>query len=281
MPHPMELAKFITESSKRKLVSRIDLELFEAGTAVKKEWSPRGFVADPFFRLYLVTDGKTELLFADGVSALKSGQLHLIPANVPFRYVPHEFLCHHWLHFCSSALERLPHFQRLLAIPVDEVPHALELMEELLVLMDKANTVGTLMRMDIIVRRLLTPFLERLPDNGDANALARQDTFSQVFNYIDSRLDQSITAAELAALAKMKPNEFSAAFRQAFGTPPKQYLTRRRVDRAKILLISTGLPIKEVAARVGYDNEFFFYRIFRKTAGMTPNEYRQMNSPCR
>jgi len=276
MTVPTAQAKFVPDSPARRMASRLDLEILEMGVAEVKVWPDRGFVADPFFRLYFVESGGTELLFAESAFPLRAGNLYLLPANVPFRYVPKEYLRHRWLHFCSSTLERTPHFQQPLGVPSKD---AEERMAELYALADTPDKLESVMRMDIVVRQLLVPFLAAMPE--EEGHFERLDAFSQVIDHIDRHLDKALSIPELAALLRMGRNEFSAAFRHAFGVPPKQYLTQRRVGRAKVLLLRTRLHVKEVAAQVGYNNEFFFYRIFRKYAGLTPDEYRRGRNPCR
>lgn len=73
--------------------------------------------------------------------------------------------------------------------------------------------------------------------------------------------------------------EFSAQFRRTMGVPPKQYLSIRRISKAKMLLLRTQDPIKEIALRTGFENEFFFFRIFKKYTGLTPTQYRAKNLP--
>jgi AraC family transcriptional regulator len=101
-----------------------------------------------------------------------------------------------------------------------------------------------------------------------------------VLNHIHQHLDKSLQIPELAAMVKMTRGTFSRGFREAFGLPPKQYVVQARMDRAKVLLVRTQDPIKNIASQVGYENEFFFYRIFKKYTGITPDEYRRLNNLC-
>jgi len=57
--------------------------------------------------------------------------------------------------------------------------------------------------------------------------------------------------------------------------PPNRYLQKVRVDKAKKLLISTTLNIKEIAYQVGYENDSFFNRIFKGSTGMTLGQWRK------
>lgn len=278
---PYAYSELVPDSPQRRLVSRLDLEIFETGEACVQKWTYRNFQSDPFFRLYYAEEGKVELQFAHGDFPLEGGHLYLLPANVPFRYVPRTKFHHYWLHFCSPLLEKLPYFRQLLTISADAIPDLRNVMIQFIALAGKqSNRIETLMQMDIIARRLLTPFIAQLPEQDNADFLERLDMFSRVLDYIDEHLGQPLNIPELATLVGMRRGEFSAAFRRAFGVPPKQYIVQHRIDRAKILLVRTGISIKEVAEQTGYNNEFFFYRIFKRYTGITPDNYRQTNNIC-
>jgi AraC-like DNA-binding protein len=274
-------ARLVPDSAPRRIVSRLALEIFEAGEAVQREWSYRSFQSDPFFRLYYAVKGTVTLQFAHGDSVLQPNHLYLLPANVPFRYVPREQFHHYWLHFCSPMLEQLPDFRQLRAVPCADLPNARGLMKQFVKLAgEHADNFETIMRLDIILRQLLTPFLAKASQPNDTGVLERLDLFSRVLDHIYQHLDKPLEIPELAALVKMTRGAFSAAFRQAFGLPPKHYVIQCRMDRAKILLVRTDAPIKKIASQVGYENEFFFYRIFKKYTGATPDEYRRQNNLC-
>ncbi|NQV32864.1 MAG: helix-turn-helix transcriptional regulator [Phycisphaeraceae bacterium] len=80
--------------------------------------------------------------------------------------------------------------------------------------------------------------------------------------------------AQIAACSHLAPTYFHRVFRDLFHTTPLTYMTRRRLDSARQLLSSTSLPVKEIAYRVGYDNEFYFSRIFRKHFGLSPKDFQ-------
>jgi AraC-like DNA-binding protein/mannose-6-phosphate isomerase-like protein (cupin superfamily) len=264
-----------------KIISRLTLEIFEAGRAEAGGWSFRGFQGHPFFRLYYVTGGETRLQFADGDFTLSKGNLCLIPANTPFRYIPVSPLRHLWLHFCSPLMESLPCFQRPAAVSGKAVPGAAGLMALVLRLAGGKGRASDIMRMDTALRTLITPFFERALEDSPRPDISRAGFFHHVIDYIDRGLERELTVPELAALVSMRRNDFSALFHRTFGTAPKQYIVQRRIGRAKILLVSSSLPIKQIAEKTGHPNEFFFYRIFKKHTGLTPGEYRAKGSPCR
>jgi transcriptional regulator GlxA family with amidase domain len=64
-------------------------------------------------------------------------------------------------------------------------------------------------------------------------------------------------------------------FKRRFGVSPQKYILELRISTAKELLTSTDLPIKEIGSACGYADPHFFSRIFCKSCGVSPTEYRR------
>jgi AraC-like DNA-binding protein len=63
-------------------------------------------------------------------------------------------------------------------------------------------------------------------------------------------------------------------FKKASGVPPHAYITMRRLERAKELLLESDLPLVEVAASVGFQTQAHFTEVFHKHTGVTPRAFR-------
>jgi AraC family transcriptional regulator len=96
----------------------------------------------------------------------------------------------------------------------------------------------------------------------------------RVAEFIEENLEHDLTLAEIAGIAELSPFHFARAFKQATGSTPIQFLTRRRIDLAKRLLVESELPIVEVGLRAGFKNQSHFTTLFRKITAMTPKTYR-------
>lgn len=90
---------------------------------------------------------------------------------------------------------------------------------------------------------------------------------------IDDRFDENLTLAELAAAAGLSPYRLCRTFKRSVGFAPHEYLTCRRIERARLLLRS-GLPPADVAAAVGFCDQSHLTRHFRHRVGATPGQYR-------
>ncbi|MBD2750577.1 helix-turn-helix transcriptional regulator [Microvirga sp. BT688] len=96
-----------------------------------------------------------------------------------------------------------------------------------------------------------------------------------VCDYIEENLQQDISLAELAAIARLSPYHFCRAFKEAVGEPPHRYQMSRRIEQAKTLLAKPSLSVSDVAATVGYGSLSRFSALFRQTTGHSPREYRR------
>ena len=96
----------------------------------------------------------------------------------------------------------------------------------------------------------------------------------QVLRFIDENLHRRITIAELAEAAGLSESWFARAFRAAMGDTPARLVTRKRVDRAKVLLRDPSEALADVAIATGFSDQAHFTRVFRTQTGTTPAAWR-------
>jgi len=92
--------------------------------------------------------------------------------------------------------------------------------------------------------------------------------------FMITNLHRKITPLELARSVRLSPAHLRELFKDETGTSITRYRNQLRLARAKHLLETTFLSIKEVAASVGIGEISHFVRDFKKAYGMTPSEYR-------
>lgn len=100
-------------------------------------------------------------------------------------------------------------------------------------------------------------------------------TIERARRWLNARLDQPWTMAQLAAHCALSQRTLLRRFQQALGASPVQYAQQLRVERAKALLETTGLSLEEITVRCGYEDAATFSKVFKRWAALTPREYRQ------
>jgi transcriptional regulator GlxA family with amidase domain len=95
--------------------------------------------------------------------------------------------------------------------------------------------------------------------------------------YMVEHLNQPLQVSTLAAQASVSTSHFFALFKRQMGTAPIDFFIRLRMNHARELLDSTRSSIKEIAAEMGYDDPFYFSRVFKSVHQVAPAEYRRRN----
>ncbi|MGM0883797.1 MAG: AraC family transcriptional regulator [Bacillota bacterium] len=96
-----------------------------------------------------------------------------------------------------------------------------------------------------------------------------------ILTYIDEHPGSPLGLAQLAKQASVTPAHFSRAFKKLTGLNVTEYVTTKRIIRAKELLIETDTNISDIAERCGFESLPHFHRMFKKLTGMTPAHYKK------
>lgn len=97
----------------------------------------------------------------------------------------------------------------------------------------------------------------------------------EALHYLDEHLHESVSLREVAELLHINASYFSVLFKEETGLTYSEYVTRRRIMRAKELLVSTRLSVAEIAEQVGYQTAKYFVKVFRVSENISPGQYRQ------
>lgn len=101
-------------------------------------------------------------------------------------------------------------------------------------------------------------------------------TFGVVLRYIDQNYMHDITLEDLASIAGYSPYHFSRLFKKYSNTTFVNFLNRRRVKAAEMMLLEGGYSITDVAMQSGFSSLTTFNRVFKMINGYTPTEYKKL-----
>lgn len=98
--------------------------------------------------------------------------------------------------------------------------------------------------------------------------------------HMDRNYMRGVSIDELSKLIYKSRSQTARIFRREYGQSPGEYLRSRRLSAARILLRNTNLPIKQIAAELGFADEHYFSNMFLKSARVRPKEYRGGAAGC-
>lgn len=257
-------------------------------------------VRSPFARLYYVTEGEAKVCMGADCFTLTPHHLYFIPAFTEHSYVCNAPFSHYYIHIYEDQqngtdildefsfpfevnagsidlelIKRLAEINPFLKLP-DSNPQVYDNYPTLISnirlnrqspLHDKIESRGIL---DILMSR----FFRRAIPKEDV----KDNRIHQTITYIRKHIDSTMDIDMLADMSCMSKDHFIRVFKRETGETPNAYITKRRLEKAELALITTDLPVKDIAKMLGYDDCSYFNRLFRKNAGVTPQQYRGQNN---
>lgn len=142
-----------------------------------------------------------------------------------------------------------------------------ELSKTFLVQVDQTDSVEALsISLSILLNRL-TDVLQQSSRHGDL--------MHKAVEYLHANFSQCVDLQSVAAHLRISPSYFSKVFKEEMGLSFVHYLNQIRVDRSKHLLRDRSVSLVEISGRVGFEDQSYFTKVFKKVAGMSPGRYRK------
>ncbi len=102
-----------------------------------------------------------------------------------------------------------------------------------------------------------------------------QGALASLPEWLLDHLAEPLPVTRMAASVNMSVRNFCRVFGRTFGMSPSRYVEQLRLERSRLLLSSTRLPVDRIADNVGFDSADAFRRVFRRRYGASPREYRE------
>lgn len=213
--------------------------------------------------------------------SVAAGEVLFIPANKPHAYGAdgRDPWSIHWAHFAGTAAASyaslLPAHDYVLSIPSAVAKETARMFRESYRLASTGLTERTLLLVSHMLRYVLgLLFFQTGRSLGGASRAIAHDLTKSI-EFMRANVARSLTLQELSRHAGLSPTRYSAIFREQTGSSPVEHHIRLRMQAACHELDTTALSVKEVAAKLGYDDPYYFSRIFQKILGSSPLAYRR------
>lgn len=121
-------------------------------------------------------------------------------------------------------------------------------------------------------------FIDKVVDKSLIE-INKEDTAStpikEAMAYIQENITEQLSLREVASHVHLNPSYFSVLFKEQTNLTFSEYVTRKKLQNAKKILLTTNLPVEEIAEQVGYQTGKYFIKIFKEYEGITPSKFRK------
>lgn len=250
----------------------------------KHHFRQRSEGIDQYVFIYCVK-GKGWYRLRNSSYAIAAGQYFILPAGVPHSYGADndDPWTIYWMHFKGSLAEfystglHVPH-----AIPPardSRIHDRLALFEEIFYSLKAGYSRENLAYAQSLLHHFLGSlrYISQFRKAGASvqpNETNDFDVAQNAIRYMKEHLEESLTLAQIAQYTGYSPSHFSALFRRAIGHAPLAYFNLLKIQEACAMLDSTDINVTQIALKLGFSDNLYFSRLFRKIMGIPPKAYR-------
>ena len=254
-------------------------------------------VSSPFTRIYLVTGGSAKIRLREQTVSLSPGHLYIIPAHTIHSYECDGPFSHYYLHVYEGFKNETDVFDNYsFPTEVDAAEGDQLLFEEMCRMhpgsrlpdsnpktydntakfTDFVNSYKALpLSAKMRIRGATLILFSRFMEHAKPKVWTSDPRLAKVLSHIHANICNDISIDSLATVACVSKPYLIRLFKQEVGTPPLQYINRKKIEKAQLLLLTEEKPVMEVAYALGFSDHSYFIRLFRKITGTTPQAYRQ------
>ena len=184
----------------------------------------------------------------------------------------------YWVHFTSDALQA---FNRAYHIVPEQgpqyIPHnekGIRIWEEMYENLSRGYSPENLMNTNLCLYHLIATFVFSQQQNQNSSS-PEKAIIREIIDYMKNNLDKTIRIEDFADLNKYSVSHFSKLFRLTTGMSPIEYFIHLKMQKACQLLYTEDSRVKQIAALLGYDDPYYFSRLFKKYMNTSPETYRK------
>ncbi len=211
---------------------------------------------------------------------INAGDGFYLPPNVPHEYYPTDEIWEtHWITFEGREIPNIMQYVKLEKARVFRIHdiNSLDAIFKKMLYLMRTNYYYGGQQCSAYLYQFFIEFNRVVNMQNGTQDSAKLNQLQPVIDYLNTNYRKDITLAELSDLIGLSPQYLCRLFKECLNLRPFEYLARKRVQQAKLLLLDDKLNINEIASEVGYNDCSYFCAVFKRHEMLSPAEFRNLN----
>jgi AraC-like DNA-binding protein len=214
------------------------------------------------------TNGVRYKITPDQYFIIPKGQPHLYGADQRHPWSIY------WIHFDGTESSALTEdSQRAISLETKSQKKRIQSFEEIYTFFDHGAAMQNMPYVSICLWKFLGSFVYH-QQFDQAQFPIGKDIIDQTIQYMQNNIEKNLSLKHLTSEVGLSPAHFSYLFKQKIGYSPMNYFSQLKIQKACQFLSFTQLQINEIGWQLGFEDPFYFSRVFNKIMGKSPQAYR-------
>lgn len=241
--------------------------------------------ADQNILIYCL-EGKGTVTVDTSNYVIVPGDYFIIPSNMPHQYKTDKknpwtiYWCHFKGEQADAIAQRIINKSTSFKYSIDFLEERVAIFDQLYLNLEKGYSYENLTYVNLLFLQFLSSFL--FSEKFSVGLQDKTDNFlEKSICFMQDHIDKNLAHSDLAKQVNYSPSHYAFRFKNETGFSPIEYFNQLKIQKACQYLQFTDLRIKEIAFKIGINDACYFTRLFGKTMGFSPKDYRQSRTPVK
>jgi len=233
------------------------------------------------YEIIYIWKGKGSFEFNGVTRYVCEGEIVVYKPNDPqiYTYFAADMTETYWIHFTGHEIEKLLREGGLLDEQVHMVGQNIEFIELIKKIAREINLGQCYHHLYCrsYLLQIISDLSRRIAQQKDQSAKFKLEKLSVAIEEMHNNYGDGRSIIEYSKMCHLSVSRFTHLFTEFTGLSPHNYRQNIQLDKAKSMLENTTLSIKEISRLIGIPDPLYFSRIFKKSTGTSPKDYRSLN----
>lgn len=236
-----------------------------------------------YHQLYICSEGSGKISAANKRCNVLPGDFVYIPAGTAHEFIPTDT---RWqligVDLDGSSIETLLESIKLTKLRCEKLSDHETPARKMLAIMNTVREGGNAVVSDCsaLAYDLLMQLHKQINIESETSDGQKFAQLAPVIDFVEGNYQSDLSLDKLSAIIDVSPQYLCRLFKDCYAMRPFEYLAKRRIQKAKLMLVQDKYTVNEIAQIVGYNDCSYFCSVFKKHEGISPAEFRAVNCTC-